>query len=192
MRSWRQIKKAPGIVVWRVRHYGLSVTWTWLWTRIFMWTVGREVWRYIEITPQLLVGGQMRAAGWRWLVARGVTADVNLREEHDDRPLGVPADAYLWLPTTDDHAPSQEQLRAGVAFIDRVVRRGGKVYVHCASGVGRAPTMAAAYLISTGMTPRHAVATIQRVRPFIKPTPPQIEALERFAAEHVAPQSPSS
>lgn len=183
MRAWQQVKKAPGIVVWRVCHYGLRVTWTWLWTRIYMWTVGREVWRYCEITPQLLVGGQMRAGGWRWLVAHGVTADVNLREEHDDQALGVPADVYLWLPTTDDYAPSQENLHAGVAFIERAVRQGGKVYVHCASGVGRAPTLAAAYLISTGMTPKRAIAAIQRVRPFIKPTPPQVAALERFAAE---------
>jgi hypothetical protein len=181
-RALTQIKKAPAIVVWRVSLYGVRVTWTWLWTRIFMWTVGHEVWRFCEITPQLIVGGQMRAGGWRWLVGRGITAVVNLREEHDDRALGVPVDRYLWLPTTDDYAPTQEHLRTGVAFVDRVIRQGGKVYIHCASGVGRAPTLAAAYLITTGTTPQRALAIIQRVRPFIKPTPPQVAALERFAA----------
>ena len=183
MRVLRWATKGAGIVVWRLRHYGVRTTWTWLWTRLFMWTVGREVWRYSQITPQLYVGGQIRAGGWRWLVAHGVTANVNLRENHDDSVHGVPHDAYLWLPTRDDHAPTPEQLRSGVAFISRVIEEGGRVYVHCASGVGRAPTMAAAYLISTGMTCEQAIAAIKHVRPFIKPTQPQLEALKQIAAD---------
>ena len=183
MRALRLAPKGCGIVVWRLRHYGVRTTWTWLWTRLFMWTVGREVWRYSQITPQLYVGGQIRAGGWRWLVAHGVTANVNLREKHNDSVHGVPQDSYLWLPTRDDDAPTPQQLRSGVAFISRVIEQGGRVYVHCASGVGRAPTMAAAYLMSTGMTYEQAIAAIQHVRPFIKPTLPQLEALKRFAAD---------
>jgi hypothetical protein len=183
VRLLRGIQKGAAIVIWRLRHYGLRVTWTWLWTRIFMWTVGRDVWRYCQITPQLFVGGQMHGSGWSWLVAHGVTANVNLRENHDDCVHGVPRDVHLWLPTRDDHAPTLEQLHAGVEFIRRIIDQGGRVYVHCASGVGRAPTMAAAYLISTGLTPQQAIVTIRRVRPFIKPTLPQIEALERYAMQ---------
>ncbi len=180
----RLLVKAVSIGVYRVRHYGWYVTWTWLWTRLFMWIVGREVERYSRITPHLWVGGQMRAHGWRWLVARGITADVNLREEHDDRVHGVPPHIYLWLPTKDDHAPTSEHLHIGVEFISRVISQGGAVYVHCASGVGRAPTLAAAYLISTGMSPEQAIETIRRARPFIKPTPVQLSALRRFAEDH--------
>lgn len=186
MRPLRLLTKAASIVVYRVRHYGWRVTGTWLWTRLFMWTVGREVERYCRITPQLWVGGQMRAGGWRWLMARGITATVNLRAEHDDRVYGVPEDVYLWLPTVDDHAPTSEHLAAGVQFIRRVIAQGGAVYVHCASGVGRAPTLAAAYLVSTGMSVDQALEAIRRVRPFIKPTPEQLHALRRFAENHHA------
>jgi protein-tyrosine phosphatase len=108
---------------------------------------------------------------------------VNLRSEFDDAAHGIEPDAYLWLPTHDDHAPSLDQLRSGVAFIGQAIEGGGKVYVHCASGVGRAPTMAAAYLVSTGLSPDQAWAQIRRVRPFIRPTPPQLAVIDQFALE---------
>ena len=50
-------------------------------------------------------------------------------------------------------------------------------YIHCAAGIGRAPTMAAAYLVTTGLTPTEAWAKIKQVRPFIRPTPGQEEQI---------------
>lgn len=186
MRPLRLLAKVVSIAVYRVRHYGWRVTWTWLWTRLFMWTLGREVERYCRITPQLWVGGQMRVHGWHWLARHGVTADINLRAEHDDRAYGVPEEMYLWLPTEDDRAPTPQHFHAGVQFIHHVIAQGGTVYVHCASGVGRAPTLVAAYLVSTGMSVEQAIETIRRVRPFIKLTPDQLGALHRFAENHHA------
>jgi dual specificity MAP kinase phosphatase len=63
------------------------------------------------------------------------------------------------------------------------VERGGGLYVHCGSGIGRAPTMAAAYLVDTGLTPNQAWACIRAVRPFIRPKPAQVAQVERFAAQ---------
>lgn len=177
------VVKGTGIVVWRLRYHGVAVTFTWAWTRLYLWTVRRPVWRYCAITPDLCVGGQINAAGWRWLAARGITAVVNVRSEFDDAAHGIAPDAYIWLPTPDDHAPTMQQLRSGVGFISQVIQQGGKVYVHCASGVGRAPAMAAAYLISTGMRVEEAIALIRQVRPFVKLTEPQLEILEQFTAE---------
>jgi predicted protein tyrosine phosphatase len=175
--------KGLGIVAWRVRHQGLGVTFNWAWTRLYLWTVGRPVLRYCPVTPQLYVGGQIDARGWRWLAARGLSADVNMRSEFDDVAHGITPEAYLWLPTHDDHAPTLDQLCTGADFIRQAIDGGEKVYVHCASGVGRAPTMAAAYLVSTGLTLDQAWSLIRDARPFIKPTPPQVEVLERFALE---------
>ena len=42
--------------------------------------------------------------------------------------------------------------------------------------------MAAAYLMSTGMSVNEAWTFIRAVRPFIRPMTPQVEQLERFAA----------
>ena len=71
-------------------------------------------------------------------------------------------------------------LAQGVAFIEEVVAAGGKVYVHCAAGMGRAPTLAAAYLIRQGLEVAAALALIRRARPFIELTPPQLEQLRRL------------
>jgi protein-tyrosine phosphatase len=128
----------------------------------------------------------MNGRGWRWLAARGLTATLNMRSEFDDAACGVDPAGYLWLPTDDDHAPTQDQLGRGVAFIRQVVESGGKVYVHCASGVGRAPTMAAAYLVSTGLSLDEAWTLIRKTRPFVNPTPPQVAALEQFAREEAS------
>ena len=62
-----------------------------------------------------------------------------------------------------------------------MIDSGEKVYIHCGAGVGRAPTMAAAYLISTGIDLATAIASIQKVRPFIYIMPPQVEILEHWA-----------
>jgi hypothetical protein len=175
--------KGIRILIRRAQQQGLPVTFAWAWTRLYLWLVGRPVLRYSQVTPQLYVGGQMNARGWRWLMGRGLTASLNMRSEFDDARCGVGPEGHLWLPTDDDHAPTLEQLIQGTSFIREVIERQGRVYVHCASGVGRAPTMAAAYLVSTGLSTEDALAVIRQVRPFIKPTPVQLAALNQFAMQ---------
>ena len=131
--------------------------------------------------PLLYVGGQHRRRGLERMRSWGITAIVNMREESDDAARGLALDHYLWLPIPDDSAPSPDMLRCGVEFIAAQIAAGRGVYIHCASGVGRAPLMAAAYLVSTGMSAEEAWTTIRRSRPFIRPTPPQLEALVAFA-----------
>lgn len=71
-------------------------------------------------------------------------------------------------------------LAQGIAFIGHVVSAGGKIYIHCRSGLGRAPTMATAYFMSQGYTLNEALALIAAKRPFIKLTPEQLTYLKRF------------
>jgi protein phosphatase len=106
-----------------------------------------------------------------------------MRIELDDEAVGIAPRRYLYLPTIDTRAPSLEHLQAGVEFMVEEIRHGGGVYVHCGAGVGRAPAMTAAYLVSTGLTPDEAWAKIREVRPFIEPKPEQVARIERFA-EH--------
>jgi protein-tyrosine phosphatase len=80
-----------------------------------------------------------------------------------------------------------DDLRQGVAFIHQVIAGGGKVYIHCGGGIGRAPTMAAAYFISQGLKFDEAVELIVKARPFINMTPAQMEQLKRFEAIQRAP-----
>jgi hypothetical protein len=184
---WRSLlrKFAKGMcILWeRLTRQGLRVTTLWAADHAVRIVTGAPIRRVSQITPQLHVGGQYRRRGWPRLAARGLTAVVDVRVEFDDNDAGIAPPRYLYLPTVDDHPPTLEQLRAGAAFIAEEVGRGGGVYVHCGAGVGRAPTVAAAYLVSAGLTPDQAWACIGRVRPFVRPRPGQVAQVERFARE---------
>lgn len=146
---------------------------------------GAPVWKYSEITPQLYVGGQHTKQGYAEMREFGITAIVNMREaRHCDVQQGIGGERHLHLPTVDHTPPSIQDLTRGVAFIRDQIKTcpGAKVYIHCAAGCGRAPTMAAAYLVSLGGTPAEAWNRIKAARPFINPTGKQQLAVKQFAA----------
>lgn len=138
-----------------------------------------------EITPHLHVGGQHNGKGYDRLLHRGITAIVNMREEeHSDEKKGIGGERHLHLPTIDHTPPSINDLKCGVAFISREIEQHkGRVYIHCRAGCGRAPSMAAAYLISTGMTRKEALRFIKKTRPFIDLNKFQLLRLDQFEAD---------
>lgn len=135
---------------------------------------------YSQITEHLFIGTNYCCQGHfdSELMSLGITADISLEEERLDAPFGVKY--FLWLPVKDDTAPSQDQLRVGVNFIDDLVKAGEKIYIHCAKGHGRAPTLAASYFITEGMEVDEAVEKIKASRPEAHLVLPQIEALRIF------------
>lgn len=178
-----KLLRGLGILWRRLTEQGFRVTAWWAADHAVRIISGAPLRRASEITPQLHVGGQYRRRGWRRMQARGITSVVNMRTEFDDLATGIAPARYLHLRVVDDQAPTLEQLHQGCAFTAEEVAQKGVVYVHCGSGIGRAATMAAAYLISTGETEESAWALIRKARPFIRPTPPQLEQIGRFAAE---------
>lgn len=161
---------------------GFKATLYWLFNIFNRIILDRPIYSQCEITPNLFVGAQFRERGWRILQHWGITGVINMRSEFDDRTLEIDMPAYIHLATPDDHAPTLDDLRRGVDFICAEINAGGKVYIHCGAGVGRAPSMAAAYLVSTGMTAQKAWDTIQARRTFIRPTQVQRKQLEEFAS----------
>jgi len=114
---------------------------------------------------------------------RGISAIINMREQRfSDVDAGIAGERHLHLPTIDNTPPTVPDLSRGVAFASDEIARGGKVYIHCGVGVGRAPTMVAAYLISTGLTPQDALQQIKQARPFVHLTAAQRAVLDEFAA----------
>ncbi len=181
-RTLTRVANIPPLVASRMRDQGPRVTFLWLLEHAVRITTGAPRARTSQIMPGITVGGQYRRRGWPRLEKRGITGVLNLREEYCDDAAGIAPRSYLRLPTPDDEAPTPEQLREGVAFMERELSGGGGVYVHCGAGVGRAATMAAAYLVAQGDTPEKAWARIKAARPFIRPTAPQLAALDAWAA----------
>lgn len=134
---------------------------------------------YSQITEQIFVGTNMccgiHTADLQHL---GLDADIDLEEERSEAPPKV--GVYLWLPVKDLSAPTHTQLEIGVAAIDKIVREGKKVYVHCKNGHGRGPTLVAAYFIFKGMKLEEAVAKIKEKRPEIHLEEVQIKALKDY------------
>lgn len=176
----RVFRKGFTILSRRIRTQGLGTTIQWAYGRGLPALTGVPLLQYCQVTPQLYVGSQFNASGKRLLEQRGISSCVNMRIERDDAAFGLALPQYLHLPTIDDDAPSFEHLEKGVDFISGIIKGGGKVYIHCGAGVGRAPTMAAAYLIAEGCTLEEALAKIRKVRPFITITPPQLDQLQKF------------
>jgi len=109
----------------------------------------------------------------------GIAADVSIEDERVDAPFGLKF--FLWLPTKDNTAPTFDQLKAGANFIKEMIDQKKPVYIHCKNGHGRAPTMAAAYLIMAGMGVDEAIALLKKQRPEVHPVAEQIEALRKFS-----------
>jgi hypothetical protein len=181
MNPFRILPKALRLLHARLVEQGLRTTAWWAADHAVRIFAGAPIERVSRIGPQLHVGGQYRRHGWPRLAARGITAVVNLRIEFDDAAAGIAPPHYLYLPTVDDTPPSVDDLERGAAFVADEIARGGQVYVHCGSGIGRAATLAAAYFVTTGLSPDDAWAEIRKARPFIRPTPVQREALREFA-----------
>ncbi|MCY4146317.1 MAG: dual specificity protein phosphatase [Chloroflexi bacterium] len=144
-------------------------------------TTGVPIWRLCAVTPQLYVGGQHYRRGYAKMRDYGITAILNMRGERCDLARGIGGERHLQLATIDNTPPSLDDLRRGSDFIRAEIEGGGKVYVHCAVGCGRAPIMTAAYLVSTGMSADEALRRVKDARPFVHPTPEQREALNAFA-----------
>lgn len=68
----------------------------------------------------------------------------------------------------------------GVEFINKKVAEGGSVYVHCRQGEGRGPSMAAAYLISQGLSLEEALQVIKKSRPMARPNKSQTKRLAEW------------
>lgn len=109
---------------------------------------------------------------------KGIKADISLEKVRIDAPFGV--DYYLWLPTSDHHAPSNKQLFIGARTLMHLASKKIKVYIHCKNGHGRAPSLVAAYLILTGMKLENAIKFLKKKRRVVHLNDRQIKALKQF------------
>lgn len=182
MKLINEIKKGLSILLGRLGEQGFQTTMLWFYAQGVSLITGIPMIKYCQITPQILLGPQYRRLGMLRLVRLGVDSGVNMRVEFDDVTHGLALGRYCHLPTVDGEVPTLTQLHQGIAFIHQALENGGKVYIHCAQGVGRAPTLVAAYFVYQGFTPEEAVNIIKRSRPFIRISLAQFDQLNRLKA----------
>lgn len=138
--------------------------------------------RYSRISTHLYLGGQYGTKAIPLFEQWGVSGIISMREFV---PKKIENITILHLPTVDMTPPTLADLDKGVRFITKRIDKGESVYVHCKLGEGRGPSMAAAYLISTGMRPQDAIYHLQRTRPFVRPNQKQVAQLMKFAEKYI-------
>jgi protein-tyrosine phosphatase len=120
------------------------------------------------VTPQILVGGFLCPSDAAALARDGVHAVVNVSRELVE-PVGAlraAGLAYLQVPAWDGRVPALDDAHRGVSFIAGHIAAGRKVYVHCASGVGRSVSLVLCYRCAReGADFEEALASISRARP---------------------------
>jgi protein-tyrosine phosphatase len=99
-------------------------------------------------------------------------------------PAAAEAHGMTWrsLPIADMRPPSPAALarwRAVAPALAAELRAGRRILIHCAAGLGRTGTMAAALLVHLGVEPVEAVAQVRAARPGAIETPEQL----RFVLE---------
>jgi protein-tyrosine phosphatase len=139
------------------------------------------------ISADLLVGGFVAPGDPEALARIGVGAVVNVSHELYYPPsafasVGI---SYLRVPCWDMRAPSLDDAAEAMRFIARAIGDGKKVYVHCASGVGRSVAVAVCYLATHDEADVEAtLARIVQLRPRVSLSAEQRAFIERFVGHY--------
>jgi protein-tyrosine phosphatase len=151
------------------------------------------------VTERIAVGGGIwNDDNMAQLVRIGVTHIINMQIEFDDRPLATPYPvSVLHNPTDDDFQPKPAELfQAGVEFAREALDQDdppGKIFIHCAAGVHRAPMMTLAVLRALGWSLDDALELIQKRRWVVDFADVYVQSVEEFVkayqeANEVSPQ----
>jgi protein tyrosine phosphatase (PTP) superfamily phosphohydrolase (DUF442 family) len=137
------------------------------------------------VTSSLAVGGRVLPQDIHRLARAGITRVVDTRSEHKDDEAALQAEGIqlLYLPTPDTTPLSLEQLREGTAWVNRQIKNGQRVLIHCEHGVGRSVLLTAATLVCQGMNAHEAISTVQRHRWQAAPNHWQVRRLQEFERE---------
>jgi protein-tyrosine phosphatase len=135
------------------------------------------------LTDRIAVGGGIWNADNMATVAKAeITHIIDMQVEFDDTALAADQGIeVLWNATDDDFEPKPAELfQRGVEFAQKALEADGKIYIHCAAGVHRAPIMTAALLATMGWTLEDAMRLIVARRPVADFPDVYVRSVEEF------------
>ena len=134
----------------------------------------------------------------------GAEALVSLIEPAEYRMVGVEnlperariRMAHFALPIPDVGIPGpgwEEEWKEAGSLLRSMLRRGGKICLHCMGGLGRSGLVAARLLVELGKTPVKAIAAVRAARPgaietreqedYIRAQHPASDQADQFGAD---------
>lgn len=132
-----------------------------------------------RVLETLWVGAAPSLIGKFRLRMLGMTRFSLLAEENEDI-------SKFWEKAHSFHLPEYVELRpvdllSVVQDIEKIISLNQKVFLHCREGVGRAPSVAIAYLIWSGLSIEEASKQVSKGRSITKLSGMQSESIEKFA-----------
>ncbi len=136
------------------------------------------------VTDRIALGGGIwNERNMAELARIGVTHIIDMQIEFNDTPLAEPHGIQvLWNPVDDDfQLKPPEVLERGVEFARAALEEPeGRLYIHCAAGVHRAPMMTLAVLGAMGWGMEAAQALIEARRPAVDFADVYVESVRRY------------
>ncbi len=144
--------------------------------------------RFSWILPQELAVGSFpeNAASAAKLELMGITAILCLNEEIE---LPVPPEVtskFLWhrIAIPDGYTggvPDPAHFAEALEILADWRQAGQIMYVHCMAGIGRSPSVCAAYLVhQQGMSLRSAIQFVKNCHAVADPDPYQVRVMQKF------------
>lgn len=132
--------------------------------------------RHCKVADGLWVGAKPSILGRLHLKICGMSYIVSLLTDQSETPrfssiVNLPMQEYVFIPTEK----LIEYTKALGALLDK-----GPVFIHCREGVGRAPALAVAYLLTKGETLESALNVVSNGRSVARINSQQLSSLTRF------------
>lgn len=126
--------------------------------KLSAWYYSQGLAPYTMITPQLAVGGIRAPNAQGWHAVLDLTTEFNAANHPN----------YLNLPVLDITVPSAPVLKEAMAWLAQQPTD-AVICIHCALGLSRSATVAAAWLVHSGQAPnaREAFVKIKLKRPIV-------------------------
>ena len=148
--------------------------------RTFTEISGIPILKYSKISKNIALGMQPKTFGYFLLKYNKYEYILNLRSEFNNSSF-LGQFKFLNIPVREYDRPSINQLNKGADFINKVVKKNKKIYIHCREGISRAPTFLVAYFIKyENCDLKKALKKIFSKRKFVNILDTQIFILESF------------